>query len=331
MTDAVSERYARFAEEAEERSPLYADWARGIAADPDMQQLLVRIPAPHRQPPVVFAVTRMHGAPLAPYPEWAGFVRAHADAIIADCAHRFLQTNEPLRLAALLPALSEVTGPLALLELGAAAGLCLYPDRYSYRYRAADGAPLRSLDPEGGPSAVILESTVHGPLPPLRMPRVVWRAGIDLAPLDARSAEDREWLRTLVWPGERARAERIVAALDIVASEPPLLVAGDAIERLPALAAAAPKEATLVISTPGVFAFLRREERRALREFLRSLDARWLTIDAPGLHDSWTPPVDPSAWPGSVVALDGAVKAAVDPLGRWWEWRGSPARGSDVR
>ena len=45
------------------------------------------------------------------------------------------------------------------------------------------------------------------------------------------------------------------------------------------------------------------------------------TIDAPQLHDAWHPPVDAGAWPGFVVALDGDVRAAADPLGSWWEWR----------
>ena len=51
---------------------------------------------------------------------------------------------------------------------------------------------------------------------------------------------------------------------------------------------------------------------------------RWITIDPPGLLDVWEPAVDDS-WPGFVVALDGRVRAAADPLGRWWEWRAVPA------
>ena len=69
------------------------------------------------------------------YREWAEWVSDHADEVVAECSARSLQTNEPLRCAALLPALSGIDGPIALLEIGASAGLCLYPDRYSYRYR----------------------------------------------------------------------------------------------------------------------------------------------------------------------------------------------------
>jgi hypothetical protein len=47
---------------------------------------------------------------------------------------RRTQTNEPARCATLLPLLALLPQPLALLEIGASAGLCLLPDLYSYKY-----------------------------------------------------------------------------------------------------------------------------------------------------------------------------------------------------
>jgi hypothetical protein len=41
----------------------------------------------------------------------------------------------------LLPVLTALPQPLALLEDGASAGLCLYPDRYAYRYGEHGSAP----------------------------------------------------------------------------------------------------------------------------------------------------------------------------------------------
>lgn len=327
MTDAVRERYARFArDEAPGRSALYAQWASGVAADMRVQEVLARIPETHRQPPLVFAVTRMLGAPLARFATWREFVLAHADEIVAECTARSIQTNEPLRLAPLLPVLSEIEGPIALLEIGASGGLCLYPDRYSYRFVDEGGMLRAALDPVAGVSPVVLTSEVRGLMPPVRMPRIVWRAGIDLAPLDARVPRDRAWLRGLVWPGETGREERIAAALDIVATDPPLMFRGDALERVAEVAASAPSHATLVITTPGVLAHIPRGARNALIARLRELPARWITIDAPLLHDAWIPPVDADAWQQGdelsfVVALDGESRAAADALGRWWEWR----------
>ena len=318
----VADRYGRFArDEAPGRSELYAEWAAGVVADGAMTAILGRIPATHRQPPLVFAVTRMLGAPEGPYREWAGWVTAHADVVVAECSVRSLQTNEPLRCAALLPALSGIDGPIALLEVGASAGLCLYPDKYSYRY---GGGP--ALDPGEGTSTVVLQCTVTGD-PPLRMPDVVWRAGIDLAPLDAADADDRRFLVNLAWPGEEGRAARIDAALDIAAAHPPILVRGDATERdaLAELAALAPRDATLVLTTPGVLPHIARVGRERLSENIALLDAVWVSIDPPGLALDGAAPVDALTWGGFVLRRDGVPLAAVDPLGAFVEWRGGRA------
>lgn len=321
---AVVERYTRFArEEAPGRSALYAEWAAGVAADPSTARILARIPATRRQPPLVFAVTRMLGAPEASFDQWAPWLAAHADEVVGEASARRLQTNEPQRCAALLPALATVDGPIALLEVGASAGLCLYPDRYSYRF--SHGV---ALDPADGPSTVLLECAVAGD-PPLRMPEVVWRAGIDLSPLDAADPADRRFLTSLVWPGEAGRADRVSAALDIAAADPPLLIEGDASAPgvLADAAARAPGGAALVITTPGVLPHIARAGRERLLAAIRELDAVWISIDPPGLHDAWHPTVDAARWGGFVLGRDGVPLAAVDPLGASVEWRAGELRG----
>ena len=321
----VAARYDRFArDEAPGRCALYAHWAALVRDDPRVARVLARIPETHRQPPLVFAVSRLLGAPEDPPDAWADWVLTHAEDLVRECRARSIQTNEPLRCAALLPALAQIDGPIALLEVGASAGLCLFPDRYSYRYGS-----LR-LDPPGGESTVVLESAWAGPRPALRLPEIVWRAGLDLEPLDATDPADREWLTTLVWPGERDRRARIVAALDIAAAERPLLVRGDAAQPgvIAALAASAPPEATLVVTTPGVLAHVPRARRASLIAAARAA-GRWVTLDAPALHDAWQAPIAQN-WPAHLfaLALDGRVLAAVDPLGARVEWRaGIGARG----
>jgi len=312
----VVDRYRRFArDEAPGRSALYESWAERVVADAAVAGVVARVTETHRQPPLVFAVMRLLGAPEGEVDAWAAWVVSHADALVAECDSRSVQTNEPLRCAALLPALSLIDGPIALLEVGASAGLCLFPDRYSYRYRR--GADLVALDPADGPSPVVLESDLEGE-PLLRMPDIVWRAGIDLHPLDARAPGDRDWLTGLVWPGEEGRRERIVGALDIAASDPPLLVAGDGAVSLPALAAEAPREATLVVTTPGVLAHVPRSGRVELIAAARRA-GRWVTLDAPGLHDGWT--TTPAVRRGGfALALDGDVLGSADPLGAWVAW-----------
>lgn len=341
--DEVERRYRRFAEhEAPGRSALYVEWAAGVAGDRPVRDVLARIGATHRQPPLVFAVARLLGAPLEPWPVVREWMLLHADALVAACAERSLQTNEPLRCAALLPALSLIDGPIALIEVGASAGLCLFPDRYSYRYRDASGAVVAEIDPHeldaaAGAAAsapLVLDCELRGPVPRVRMPEIVWRAGIDLQPLDAGNRDDRAWLTGLVWPGERGRAERVECALDIVAKEraggAPLVRAGDAAEMLAALAAEAPTGATLVVTTPGVLAHVPWAGRRRIIATAQALPGRWITLDDPGLHEAWHPSIEASDWPegGFALALDGEVLAAADPLGGWLAWRRGASEGT---
>lgn len=319
---AVAERYARFArKEAPGRSAVYADWAAGVAADRTVQSVLARIAPMHRQPPLVFAVARLLGSGEPPYVVWREWLLRHADEVVGECARRSLQTNEPLRCAALLPALSLIEGPIALLEIGASAGLCLYPDRYSYRYATSDGEI--ALDPDDGTSEVVLRSVLRGPLvPPLRSPTIVWRAGIDLAPLAPTDPATTAWLTGLVWPGEEGRVERVADALRIAAADPPLLLAGDGSAQLARAVAAAPREATLVIQTPGVLAHIPWDARHVLIDDVRAA-GRWITLDAPTLHRGWQVGAhaqEPSS-DGFALALDGRIVAMADPLGSWLEWR----------
>ena len=125
--------------------------------------------------------------------------------VVADTmmTHR-TQTNEPGRCATLLPLLPSLHQPLALVEVGASAGLCLYPDRYSYRYTTSLG------EHRLGESRIVLGCAATGPVPlPKRLPDVVWRAGLDLNPLQANRPEHRRWLASLIWPEQIERAERL--------------------------------------------------------------------------------------------------------------------------
>lgn len=312
--DEVRERYGRFAvDEAGGRSALYEDWARGITADEDVLEVLARIPASRRQPPLVFAVARLLGAPLEGYPVLRSWILGNADDLVAEASRRSLQTNEPLRCALLLPALAGIDAPIALIEVGASAGLCLYPDRYGYRYRGAADVAL--------PGAPVLEAELRGPFAPpvLRHPEIVWRAGVDLSPLDAAAPRDRAFLTGLVWPGETGRENRIRDALDVVAEESPRIVAGDASDPgvLRALAAEAPSDAALVVTTPGVLPHIPREGRRALARTIAELGAVWVSIEPAGIMAEPPAPYGPSF----VLRLDDDVLASCDPLGGWMAWR----------
>lgn len=266
-------------------SPLYEDWATGIAADPHVVALIAALPRPKQQPNIVFAAARWAGIPLRPYVDVRGEIVARWSEIVGVAASRTVQTNEPNRCATLLPVLSRIDGPIALLEVGTAAGLCLYPDQYSVVYTSPAGT--RQFDPSSGPSDVVLACTVDDEASvPVRHPEVVWRRGIDLAPIDAADPDSIAWLTTLVWPGpdHDARVARLRAAAVIAAAEPPDIVQGDLLEMLPEVAASAPADATLVVFHSAVLLYLDADQRRRFADLVTSLDRPviWLSNETMG-------------------------------------------------
>ena len=83
--------------------------------------------------------------------------------------------------------------------------------------------------------------------PPAGVPEVVWRAGLDLNPLDVTDPADVAWLDALIWPEHDAPPRPAAGRGRRRAADPPLLVRGDVVDDLPALAAQAPAGATLVV------------------------------------------------------------------------------------
>src|SRR4051812_44064866 len=169
------------------RSPLYAELAAAVAEDDHILDFLARLPREEQQPMLLFGtIAFLHGPPEGP-DELRARIRDDGERIRKTMLSRFTQTNEPARCAALITALADIDGAVGLVEVGSSAGLCLYPDRYSYEF---DGRPV------GPRSAVHLTCTTTGPLPlPDGLPDVVARVGIDRNPLDPADPDDRAWLR----------------------------------------------------------------------------------------------------------------------------------------
>ena len=168
---------------------------------------------------------------------------------------RRTQTNEPARCAVLLPALAQLPEPLALVDVGASAGLTMLFDRYSYDY---GGHRLAGADPD----APTLRCQVAGPVPlPDRIPAIVWRTGLDLNPLDVTVDDDVRWLSCLVWPDEEDRAERLAAAIASARRAPPPVIRGDLLTDLPAVVAQAPADATVVVYHSSVLWYVTPPQR----------------------------------------------------------------------
>jgi hypothetical protein len=171
----------------------------------------------------------------------------HAGTIRELAATRLVQTNEVGRSAALLPAFSHVArlaggAPLALIDIGAAAGLNLLYDRFYFDYDRQNWG-----DPS---SSVRITSGLRGDQPlPLEpdQPVVGYRVGVDLNPIDVTDSDAVLWLRALVWPEQPHRATALAAAADLARRDPPRVLRGDASALLSGLIAAVPAGLALVV------------------------------------------------------------------------------------
>ncbi|MDT7562690.1 MAG: hypothetical protein QOG76_1314 [Pseudonocardiales bacterium] len=315
---SISQRYQSFAErEARGRSSLYERCAEAVAADRTMLAFLATLPEPKRQPNLLFAAARWLGGNPGSYADLRSVLLERRTELAELMLDRSTQTNEAARCATLLPVLMALPQPLALLEVGASAGLTLLPDRYSYDYGGQ--VTLTAADP----AAPVLRCQPRGPVPlPHGLPEVVWRAGIDLNPLDVTDDEDVAWLRCLIWPGEPERDERLTAAVAVARQDPPRVSRGDLVDDLVALAAQAPSHATLVVFHSAVLVYVSPSKRRAFAAAVSDLEAVWLSNEAPGvlpdLINSPTPPPDTDPF---VLVRDGRTPVAfTDGHGNWIQW-----------
>lgn len=314
MTDAIARHFHRFAEtEAKGRSPLYETLAHAIADDAVILAFLAALPVEKQQPNLLLAAFRFLCGTPADWPDFRARFLAHAEAIRAEILHRRTQTNEPARCAVLLPALARLPGPLALIEAGASAGLCLLPDRYGYHHTGhAPFGPEPRFPCRASPSTPV----------PAAVPEIVWRAGLDLNPLDVWDADEMAWLRALVWPGQPERSRRLDEAIATARADPPRIVQGDLLTGLPALAAEAPQDATLVIFHTAVVAYVADPAARAgFARTVRGLNAVWISNEAPGVFpDIAARTRVPRPTGAFLLAVDGTPIAWTDPHGAWIDW-----------
>jgi hypothetical protein len=311
MTTAAT--YAEFGErEARGVSPSYERLSSAVSRDAGLLSLLGALPPAKRQPNLLFAVVRLLGGPVDDPAAFHDYAVTNWPAIEAEMRARATQTNEPGRCAVLLTVLAALPQPLALLEVGASAGLCLYPDRYTYRYG----------DHQLGAGGPVLDCAATGMTPPAHLPEVVWRAGLDLNPLDVTDPTDLAWLDALIWPEQAHRRARLRAAAAIAAAEPPLLVRGDLVDNLPALAARAPADATLVIFHTSVLYQVPAPRRAAFTRLVRTLPGHWIANEDPDVLTYGTLPAPPDGALRNVLALDGTPLAWTRSHGQAISWFG---------
>jgi hypothetical protein len=257
-----------------------------------------------------------------PFPHFRAFCLEHARAIEALIATRRVQTNEVRRCACLLPAFATAAQdagdrPLALIEIGASAGLNLLWDAYAYEYD--NGQQWGNQN-----ATVRLRCAVRGPeRPPIpaQIPNIAFRVGLDLNPIDVRDADAALWLRALIWPEQRDRAEYLQHALTLAQATPPLLLAGDATAQLPGVLAQVPAETTLCL----YHTFTLNQFPPEARERLHTILAAYaLNRDFSIISIEWRDPYPPLVLTSfRAGARSEQILGYCDPHGAWLEWQPS--------
>jgi len=323
VSDVIAERYRRFAaDEARGHSPLYESLANYVADSDKLLMFLGAFPPDRQQPNLFFAAVRYAAGLPRDARTLDDVVERHAWKIATVMRTRTTQTNEPGRCAVLLPVLSRLPPPLAILEVGAAAGLCLLPDHYGYDYGGYRLAP-----PEDGRAiAPVFPCTANERTPlPKALPRIAWRHGIDLNPLSVGSEADMDWLATLVWPEQSARLERLKTAIAIARQDPPPVARGDLRNDLEVALNAAPSRLTRVVFHTAVLGYVRaRSDRDAFARIVKSTGATWISNEMPGVFPDIAQKVPgPSRSDRFLLAVDGEPLAWTSPHGQSIEWFGA--------
>jgi hypothetical protein len=183
---------------------------------------------------------------------------------------RRVQTNEVRRaLVWLWPAALAGCGAgrraLAIVDIGASAGLNLSADGVDVEWTADDGGPIERA------AAV----NAHA------------RLGFDTRPLDVRKPDDRRWLEACVWPGETDRLELQARAIDAFFAATPspelsIATASAVPVRLAQLVREAPKNGLVIAYQSMMVGYLTPHEREA---YERGMTA-WLE-SAPARRAAW--------------------------------------------
>jgi hypothetical protein len=286
-----------------------ADVLAGHGGDPLASALALRLMgAVHRlvlegRAPALARFYPSAGGDAAASDAWPAFVavlREQRD-VVCDLLARGVQTNEVGRSAALLGGFlrtARETGmPLALVELGASAGLNLRWDRF--RYDAQGWAWGDASSP------VRLACDFTGRLPPRDVVVcVVARDGCDARPIDATSDEGALTLQSYLWADQRDRLTLLRAAIEMARRTPANVVAGDAAAWIaPRLAAREPGTATVVYHSI-FWQYMSHDGRAAVKAAIDEAGASapadrplaWLRLEPAGREGPYE--IRLTTWPG---------------------------------
>jgi len=342
MSAKATDYWTFFASDAKQTgSLLYSRLAQGIGDDEELKALAARahLGQPHANMilgAVHFLLLRgaehrlkrfygsVGGVAEAqgedPFPDFRDFVLRHRAALEPLIATRVTNTNEIGRSALLHPGFraiaAQVRAPLSLIEIGPSAGLNLIWDSYGVNYRK-DAAIVAKVNQA---AALVIEAELKGErLPPSGpAPEIGARIGLELNPVNLADADDRDWLRALIWPDQAARLKRLDSAIALFMTHQPPIRAGDALALLPDALAAVPRgHVACVYHTIAVYQFS-REMKQALEDIL-TVAGLWRPVWRLSFE------YDGELYILSAMRYEDGVRqvqklASCHPHGTWLEW-----------
>ncbi len=230
------------------------------------------------------------------------------------------QTNEVRRSAALIAMAHVATRhfdvPAILSELGASGGLNLNWDRFAL---VAGAARLGPADP-----VLTLSPDWSGPAPEGPTPRVVARAGVDLAPLDPTNPAQLTRMMAYIWPDQPERMARTRAAAAIQTTP---VEAGDAIDWLAARLETAPAGHMHLIQHTVAWQYFPAEAQARGIALIEAAGQRarpetplaWMSMETDGDRTGAIgAALTLRLWPGDITLNLGRA----DFHGRWLRWEG---------
>jgi hypothetical protein len=236
------------------------------------------------------------------------------------------QTNEVMRSAALLPGLLHVAAqtrrPLALREIGASAGLNLWPDAFGLRGPGWWRGPADAT--------LVLAPAWSGPPPPdLPLP-VADRAGCDVMPVDLTQPGEDLRLASYVWADQAERLQRLHRATALARGQ--MAASGLRVQAQPAATfvrqqLASPRPGcTTVLMHSVMWQYLERAEQQEIDTLMAAAGSRasaeqplaWLRFEPPRPDQAME--LRCRIWPGGGDEL----LARCHPHGAQVEWQGAP-------
>lgn len=327
--------------------PIYDEIARSVAEDRELLSLQYSARPHAHLPPMLLAGAHdlllggvehpladvyagRSAAPAAPL--FRDLCLGHRTELLEVLNARTVQTNEVGRSALLGPALTWAAAgePVQFVDVGCSAGLNLICDRFRLEY-----GPHGATGPVDSPVRINCRVLAGSPPIASRLPVFAGRVGIDLDPPDLTDPDDARWLLACVWPGT-GRFQRAARAIEMGRADPPPVLRGDALERLPGVLDGL-GDGRIVVINSWSFAYFSVEQRAAYIELLAEVGRRrpvvWINMDAPGVIEQVSEGIPPA---GSAEAdvltgrvFDGGTSSHAEVLafvqghGKSMAWRAS--------